>query len=96
MFFLRALKAELAARGAAPCRLTLFEGFLTFKATGTNHERDAQLLLEAFLAGGEELSDLPITAGATAICVLDVIASAPEERHLPALVIPAEARVEAH
>jgi hypothetical protein len=90
VFFLRRLKADLAAPaapGQSPLTVTLYEGFITFKTGRSRHDHDARRMLECF-QDAEEVVDVSLPPGSTAITVLDVVLASGAREPPPAIVIP--------
>ena len=98
VFFLRELCSKLhedLSGQAGFTEIMLYEGFETFKSAGTDHERDARLLLNSFLGLHEcEVIALNAAGGQAVVTVMDVVRDATSPSVPPAIIIPKKAQAE--
>jgi len=98
VFFLRELFSALKRDESGQSGLTeivLYEGFETFKSAGTDHERDARLLLNSFLGlhECEVLAVSPVGEQAV-VTVMEVVRDTTSQPVPPAIIIPKKAQAE--
>jgi hypothetical protein len=98
VFFLRellsALRREVSDQ-TGTTEIVLYEGFESFKSAGTDHERDAILLLNSFLGLNEcEVISVNVAEGQIVVTVMDVVRGTTSPSLPPAIIIPKKAGAE--
>ncbi|MHB1557527.1 MAG: hypothetical protein ACYC61_08610 [Isosphaeraceae bacterium] len=96
VFFLRELYSALERDESDLSdtkEIVLYEGFETFKEAGTDHERDARLLLNSFLGLHEcEVIAVSPVGEQEAVTVMEVLRDMTDPLIPPAIIIPRKAQ----